>query len=126
DAKVEAKALDSAIEELTTIAGHPHLRALARDRRQLLDRAVEQLRLDLRVADAHVERDLRQPRNAHDRAESELLLEPGAELIVVALLQARAMGCLRCGHHYLSISWPQSARLQTRTLIGSSSLRSLI
>src|SRR4051794_17589897 len=35
-----------------------HLRALACDRRQLLDRRVERLRVGLRLADAHVQRDL--------------------------------------------------------------------
>src|SRR3954454_4730051 len=42
-----------------------HLRPLARDDRELLDRGVEDLRLGLRLADAHVERDLRDPRDLH-------------------------------------------------------------
>src|SRR6185437_12853301 len=41
------------------------LRALTGDRGQLVERVLEYLRLGLRVADAHVERDLLQPRNVH-------------------------------------------------------------
>src|SRR6266516_3492602 len=88
-------------------------RALTGNRRQLLDRAVERLRLGLRLADAHVERDLGDARHAHQRPEAELLLELGAELVLVALLQARNMSVF--GRHYLSISWRQSSRRQTRT-----------
>src|SRR5207247_649876 len=121
DARTDGHAL-AELEAGDRLAGLPHLGALAGDRRQLLDRAVERLRLDLRVANAHVERDLRQPRDAHDRAEAEVLLELGPELLVVALLEARALGCRR-GGHYLSISWRQPSRRQTRPLIGASSFR---
>src|SRR5512132_795674 len=124
DARTDGHAL-AELEAGDRLAGLPHLGALAGDRRQLLDRAVERLRLDLRVADAHVDRDLRQPRDAHERAEAELLLEPGPELLVVALLEARAHRCRR-GRHYLSISWRQSSRRQTRTLIGAWSFRSFM
>src|SRR5205814_681540 len=62
-----------------------HLRPLARDDRELLDRRVEQLGLGLRLADAHVERDLRDPRDLHDRLQAELPLQLRAQLVVVAL-----------------------------------------
>src|SRR5437588_3434828 len=96
-----------------------HLRALPGDRRQLLDRRVERLRVGLRLADAHVERDLRDRRHLHDRREGELLLEPGAQLAPVELLEPRRVAVpvlvLRAlSRHYLSISWPQSARRHTR------------
>src|SRR6266849_3096678 len=97
------------------LPGAPHLRALAGDRRQLLDRLVELLRVVLRLADAHVERDLRDPRHLHDRLEPELVLQGRAKLALVALLDARGVGLGR--RHYLSISWPQSALRQTRTRI---------
>ena len=47
--------------------------------------------------------------------EAELLLQLVAQLVVVALLQARHVGRLGRGHQR-SISWPQPSRLQTRTL----------
>src|SRR5437667_73497 len=49
-----------------------HLRALARNDRELVDRGVEYLRLGLRLADAHVERDLGDARHLHDRLQAEL------------------------------------------------------
>src|SRR5262249_48146698 len=101
-AQRDARTDRHAFAELETgdrLAGGALLGALSGDRRQLLDRAVERLRLDLRVADAHVERDLREPRDAHDRAQAEVVLELGAELLVVALLEAWA--CLRRGGHLL-------------------------
>src|SRR4029077_20991008 len=73
------------------------------------------------VADAHVERDLLQARDRHDRGDAEAVLELPTQLFLVALLQARpvavAVGARRLtgARHYLSISSPQSARLQTRT-----------
>src|SRR5580765_3713661 len=87
-------------------------RALAGDRRQLLDRAVEHLRVGLRLAHAHVERDLLEPRHLHGRAQAELLLQAQSDLLLVGRLQT---GLVAVRTHYLSISWPQSARLQTRT-----------
>ena len=99
------------LEARDRLARLAHLGALAGDDRQLLDRGVERLRVGLRVADAHVQRDLLDLRHLHDRAQAELLLELRAQL-GVAVLQARAVGR---GRHYLSTSWPQPSRLQTRT-----------
>src|SRR5207244_9323143 len=92
------------------LAGASHLCALPRDDRQLLDGGVELLRVGLSLADAHVERDLLEARRLHDRAQLELLLQVLAQLRLVQVLQA---GRVAVGAH-LSISWPQSARLQTR------------
>src|SRR2546428_1648984 len=105
------------------LAGPPHLGALAGDDRQLLDRSVELLRVGLRLADTHVERDLLDARNLHRRGQAQLVLEARAEVLLVEALQARrvrrASGFLAYfsytrGHR--SISSPQSGRLQTRTL----------
>src|SRR5215216_90039 len=108
------------LEARDRLAGAAHLRALPRDRRQLLDRAVERLGLRLGLADAHVQRDLLDPRHLHDRAEAKLVLELLTYLLEVALLQARNVARLfpRCGRCHLSISWPQSARRQTRIRVG--------
>src|SRR5579872_852523 len=46
------------LERRDRLARLAHLRALARDRRELVDCGIEKLRVGLRVADAHVERDL--------------------------------------------------------------------
>src|SRR4051812_19055467 len=96
------------------LASAAHLRALAGDDRQLLESGVDLLRVGLALADAHVERDLLDRRRLHDRLELELVLEPRAKLVVVTRLEARRVGL--GGSHYLSISWPQPSRLQTRTL----------
>src|SRR5439155_21452024 len=93
------------------LAGAPDLGALAGDRGQLLDGRVEQLRLGLRLADAHVERDLLDARRLHDRVEAELLLEARPDLALVLVLQARRVG-VGNGAHPRSISSPH--RLQTR------------
>src|SRR6266550_3255810 len=107
----------SAIE--TRRSRNSHLRALAGDRGQLVERVLEHFRLGLRVADAHVQRDLLQARHVHQRADAELLFQLRPELLLVALLQARlvavGVGAFTRACHYLSISSPQSARLQTRT-----------
>src|SRR5579862_4273001 len=95
------------------LAGLAHLCALAGDDRQLLDRGVELLRVGLRFADPHVERDLLDARHLHDRAQAELLLELGPDLADVLLLHARLVWLH--DRHYLSISWPQPGFLQTRT-----------
>src|SRR5581483_3626396 len=102
------------------LAGAAHLRPLPGDRRQLLDGTVERLRVRLRLAHAHVQRDLRHARHLHHRREAELFLQPPAELLLVGCLQAWRVGLGR-GHpaHPLSISSPQSARRQTRTLTRS-------
>src|SRR5579862_653613 len=90
-----------------------NLGALAGDRRQLLDGRVEQLRVCLRLPDAHVERDLLEARNLHHRVESELLLQLRADLVLVVLLEARHV---RVGYSaHLSSSCPQSGCLQMRT-----------
>src|SRR5581483_9911474 len=95
------------------LAGAPHLRPLTGDRRQLLDRGVERLGVGLRLADAHVERDLLDARHLHDRLEAQLLLQARAHLALVALLEA---GDVRLdGGVHRSISWPQPSRLHTRT-----------
>ena len=49
------------------------------------DGAVEQRLLLERLADAHVEDDLVEPRDLHDVGEAEGLLELGPDLVVVAL-----------------------------------------
>ena len=59
------------------------------DRRQLLDRAVERLRVGLRLADAHVERDLLDARDLHDRVEPSSSLSCARSSSLVALLEAR-------------------------------------
>src|SRR3954447_4166853 len=86
------------------------LRALAGDRRQLLDGRVELLGVVLRLADAHVERDLLDARHLHDRLDAEVVLELRTDLVVITLFQAGRVCLGSC--HYLSISWPQSACLQ--------------
>src|SRR5437588_671854 len=87
-----------------------HLRALAGDRRQLLDRAVERLRVGLRLADAHVERDLRDARHLHDRRHAELVLQALSQLALVPLLQARCVAVpvlgLTFARAHLSITCP--------------------
>src|SRR6187401_2507307 len=50
-------------------------RALAGDRGQLLDRAVELLRVRLGLADAHVQSDLLEAGHLHGRAQAELVLQ---------------------------------------------------
>src|SRR6266511_5461832 len=97
------------------LPGAANLRALPGDDRQLFDRGVELLGVVLRLADAHVERDLRDARHLHDRLHAELVLQARTELVVVAVLETRCIG-LGC-RHYRSISWPQSACLHTRTRI---------
>src|SRR5919204_2950582 len=113
------------------LAGAANLRALPGDDGQLVDRGVELLRVGLRLADAHVERDLLDARDIHHRGDPELLLQRRAKLLLVELLEARRVGDAALGlgitlgrraalsRHYRSISSPQSARLQTRTLICS-------
>src|SRR5581483_9845342 len=98
------------------------LRTLAGDDRQLIHRVVERLRLELRLADAHVQRHLRDDRHLHDRRVAEVVLQLAAELLLVARLQARHVAVRAVRAHLRSprsISWPQSARRQTRTFTGS-------
>src|SRR5262245_16892712 len=101
------------LETRDRLARAADLCALAGDRGQLLDRRVERLRVGLRVADAHVERDLLDARDLHDRGDPELVLQPGAELALVERLQTRRVGLGDRAHR--STSSPQPARLQTRT-----------
>src|SRR3954454_17963498 len=98
------------------LAGPPDLGALAGDRRQLLERGVEQLRLGLRLTDAHVERDLLDARCLHDRVEPQLLLEARPDLVLVLLLQARRVR-VGDGTHVRSISSPQRLHTRTRTFL---------
>src|SRR5205823_5555110 len=106
------------LETRDRLAGATHLGTLPGDRGQLLDRAVQRLRLRLRLAHAHIERDLRDPGDLHDRGNVEVVLEARPQLALVEILEARAVGrgLLRSGGHQRSISWPQSARRQTRIL----------
>src|ERR671923_567390 len=110
------------------LAGAAYLRALAGDRRQLVERGVELFGVGLRLADAHVERDLLDARDVHHGLGAEPVLQLRPQLLLVQDLQARrirrAGGLLadfadagRAAH--LSISSPQSARRQTRTLTSS-------
>src|SRR6185295_17661802 len=87
---------------------------LAGDDRQLLDRVVERFRVELRLADAHVQGDLLETRDSHRGGEAELLLELVAHLAVVALLEPRG-GDL--GGAHLSTSFPHLRH--TRTLWSS-------
>src|SRR4029077_12831409 len=94
-------------------------RLLTGDGRQIADRALDQLRVPGRLADAHVDDNLDHARDLHDVAEAELLLERGANLVVVAGLQPRRDGRFllcrmfnsRCAH-YRSLP----VRRATRTL----------
>src|SRR5204862_3983174 len=72
-------------------------------------------RLGLRLADAHVERDLLDPRHLHDRRQPELVLQARAQLLLVLVLEPRRIGRLGGSGHQRSTSCPQSARRQPRT-----------
>ena len=72
------------------------------------------LRVGLRLADAHVERDLLEARHLHRRAQAELVLQARADLLLVRAPSGAARS-RSARVDLLSISWPQSARLQTRT-----------
>src|SRR5207244_7658943 len=88
DTRADGHALAD-LELRDRLARAPDLGALARDRRQLSDRSVERLRVGLRLADAHVERDLLQTRDVHDGRQAELLLQPCAQLLLVHDLHSR-------------------------------------
>src|SRR5262249_38861182 len=111
DARTDGHSL-AHLELRDRLAGAADLGALAGDRRQLLDGGVEQLRLGLRLADAHVQRDLLEARRLHDRVEPELLLEARPDLVLVLLLQARRV---RVGYGTHDRSSSPSHFLQTRT-----------
>src|SRR3990172_1679657 len=110
----------------------PYLRALSGDDRELVDCRVERFRVRLRLADTHVQGDLRDTRNLHDGGDAELLVKPRADLTLVPLLEPRRVGlCCRRGSHHLSISWPHPSRLHTRTrtispLISFSAMATLV
>src|SRR3954471_18889949 len=63
------------------------VRLLAGDRGELLLGGLEHLGVLLGVADAHVERDLLDLRDLHDRRVAEALLQRGPDLLDIALLQ---------------------------------------
>jgi hypothetical protein len=71
------------------------VRLLAGDRRELLGGGVEDLGVLLGVADAHVQRELEQPRRLHRGRVAEALDQRGADLLEVALLE-RALVCGAC------------------------------
>src|SRR5438477_2189082 len=62
-------------------------RLLARDDREISDRALEERGLADGPADSHVDHDLLEPRNLHDVAEPELVTQARPDLVVVALLE---------------------------------------
>src|SRR5579859_2828984 len=86
---------------------------LAADRRQLLDGLVEVPLILKRVGDAHVDDDLLDLRDLHDRLVAEALPQRRHDVGLVAFTQPR--------HGYLSMTSPQWR--QTRTLPPSSSTR---
>src|SRR5262249_27530828 len=75
---------------------------LPRDRRQLLSRALEDLRVGDRLPEAHVEDDLLDARYRHRVVDPELLPERGGDLLRVFLFQS-------CCHLFFVL------RLQART-----------
>src|SRR5215210_5988476 len=78
------------------LARAAHVRLLAGDRAELLGGGVEDLRVLLGVADAHVQRDLEDARRLHRRRVAEALDQRRADLLVVARLEPRLdLGCLR-------------------------------
>src|SRR5204863_2571362 len=79
------------LEASDRLTGEAYLGTLAGDRGQLLDRAVELLRLGLGLAHAHVERDLLHPRDLPDAAQAEVVLQARLVLLLVAVLESRAL-----------------------------------
>src|SRR5690606_16610528 len=69
-------------------------RLLPRDAGQVADRVLEHLLVGHGLADAHVQRDLLDPRGLHDRLVPELLDQCGDDLFAITLLEA--------SHHFLS------------------------
>src|SRR6266511_2094472 len=67
------------------LPGAAHLRALAGDDRQLLDRRVELLGVVFRLPDSHVQSDLLDPRDLHDRFQAKVVLQLRAQLANVQL-----------------------------------------
>ena len=112
-----SRSLKPAIERLAFVISG----LLAGDQRQMLDGLVEHLRVLLRLADAHVQRDLEEARHLHDARVAEALVQRRDDLGAVALLQARVIGGVGAGHQLMSL--PQSRRRHLRTLLPSSSMR---
>src|SRR6185503_14650659 len=98
--------------------------ALPGDDRQLLDGLVERLGVLLRLADAHVERDLAQAGQLHGRPVLEALLERAAHLALVAAAQARRCDCglCHCDQVFSMSAW-QPGRRQWRTFSPLSVIR---
>src|SRR5215204_5971506 len=93
------------LERRDRLARAADARGLARDRGELLRRGVEHVRVLLRVAHAHVERDLLDARDLHHGLVAELLLEARLDLGLVALLEPRR-DARRCRGFHQSISFP--------------------
>src|SRR5437588_5608491 len=107
------------------LARPAHARLLTGDRGQLIDGGFERFGVLLGLPDAHVQRDLLEPRRLHHRRVPEAADERGADLLEVAGLQARGRGCLGHGRHRISrtsrrSAWPLSpaARPRARWLHG--------
>src|SRR3954452_14445325 len=93
---------------------------LAGDGRQVADGAVHQLRVAGRLADAHVDDDLGQPRDLHDVDVAELGLQGRRDLLAVVAEQPGQLtgGCTHGSQRSLPV------RRETRIVRPSSSLRS--
>src|SRR4029453_13382868 len=87
------------------LAGAAHVRRLPCNRGELLGGGVEDVRVLLRVAHAHVQRDLLDARDLHRGLVAEALHERGCYLLLVALLEPRRDLRLCRGFHQ-SISLP--------------------
>src|SRR2546430_10543385 len=88
---------------------------LPADRRQLLDRGVEELRILRRLAEPHVEHDLLEARHGQRVLDAEIAHERGGDLATVALAQA--------GGHAHSPPSGSPQRRQTRSPWPSASRR---
>src|SRR5690349_2834943 len=86
------------LERGDRLARPPHVGMLAGDRRQLFLGGFQHLVVLLGLPEAHVERDLLQPRRLHRRRVAELADQRGQDLLLVALVQAGRRGGLglRC------------------------------
>src|SRR5699024_6028929 len=84
---------------------------LARDERQIVDRALDELRVARRIADTHVHDGLHQAGDLHGVGVGELLLQLRHDLIAIDLLEARG----RAGVSGLSHQMSSPVRRETRT-----------
>src|SRR5215207_1983341 len=91
------------LERCDRLARAADVRRLPGDCGELLRRGVEHVRVLLRVAHAHVERDLLDARDLHRGLVAEALLEGGSDLPLVALPQARRDLCRCRGFHLLDL-----------------------